>query len=86
MGITQEVRIDIRTGVEVGLDGGHWVAVELALGLVVTKLLMPEETARKLATILPDAIVQTADAAKRANLGLIVLGNGQGPPVDVRRE
>lgn len=82
MGVSQQpeevpgVQVQIGHSVETGPDGRPWVKLQVGLGLAVFAMLVPEQTARELATILSNALVEAADAARRSRIGLIVPGNG----------
>lgn len=75
------VPVQMVAGVEQGPDGTPWVRMQLALGLTVFTMLVPEKTARDIATLLPPVLVEQADNARRARSGLVIASNGHQVPL-----
>jgi hypothetical protein len=84
----QKPRAEEQVQVRVNVDairqphGKHWVKLELVCGNSVHALLLPPGTASKLGEIVPQALAHGVDAARRADLGLLVApANGKLPPL-----
>jgi hypothetical protein len=59
-----------------GPDGKMWVGIVFASGNVIAEVRVGDELADAIADGIPAAIHEAAANARRANLGLIIPGNG----------
>lgn len=65
-----------------GPDGKAWVAFVMSYGFATTNLVLHPDTAEGVAEAVPRLLTEALAQARRANLGLILPGNGHGglPP------
>jgi len=68
-----------------GPDGKAWVGIVFASGPLIADVRVPDEMADALADTIPAIIHEAAANARRANLGLIIPGNGNIPKIDLSK-
>jgi len=74
-----QVPVNFESGIQPGPDGQPWVWFTIHVALSQHRVLLPPETARKVAQVLPKVITEGVIAARRAKLGLQVASADQMP-------
>ena len=68
-----------------GPDGKMWVGIVFASGPVIAEVRIQDEMADAVAEAIPGIIRDAAANARRANLGLIIPGNGNMTKIDLSK-